>query len=108
MRNPSLNENSTLVNKFNFSPDSELNFLANISPILSKMSTGPNTLSLENSDISNMEAFLNQNLINFEDILKLIVIGDKNVGKSLFINRFISDVTDDAEGSIYKYTPTER
>ena len=66
-RYPSLNKNSALVNKFNFlqnSPDSELNFLpVNISPIISKMSTGPNTLSLENSDISNMEAFLNQNLI---------------------------------------------
>jgi hypothetical protein len=80
----------------------------NISPMISKLSTGPNTLSSENSDFSNMEAFLNQNLINFEDIIKLIVIGDKSVGKSLFVNKFISDSSDESELNLSKYTPTER
>lgn len=73
----------------------------NISPMIS---TGPNTL--ENSDFSNMEVFLNQNLINFDDIIKIIVIGDKGVGKSLYVNRFTSDVERDID--LGKYTPTER
>ena len=71
-------------------------------------STGPGTYSMENSNISNMEAFLNQNLINFTDILKLIVVGDKSVGKSLFINRFISDSETDDRNCGVKYTPTDR
>jgi hypothetical protein len=80
----------------------------NISPIISKLSTGPNTLSLENPDFSNMEVFLNQNLINFDDIIKIIVIGDKGVGKSLYVNRFTLDSSDENCMNLSKYVPTER
>lgn len=79
----------------------------NISPMISKNSTEPNTLC--NSDMSNMEAFMSQNLINFQDILKLIVIGDKSVGKTLFVNRFVNDFDTSTETSeLLKYNPTER
>jgi hypothetical protein len=89
--------------------DKESNFnTAKQSPLASKISTAPNTLSLENSNISNMEAFLNQNLINFEHILKFMVIGDKATGKSLFVNRFISEISDMDTVLKTSYIPTER
>jgi hypothetical protein len=79
----------------------------NISPMISKNSTEPNTLC--NSDMSNMEAFMSQNLINFQDILKLIVIGDKSVGKTLFVNRFVNDFDSPTNtNELLKYYPTER
>lgn len=82
-----------------------------ISPEASKKSTANNTLSIENSGISNLEAFVNQNLINFDEILKFILIGDKGVGKSLFVNKYISEENDSkseqSRDSTTKYAPTE-
>lgn len=37
---------------------------------------------------SNLENILNQNLIISEDVIKIIVVGDKAVGKSFFVNKF--------------------
>jgi hypothetical protein len=105
-------EGNININKFSpgikFIDGSRDSLSLNISPMISKLSTGPNTLSLENSDFSNMEVFLNQNLINFDDIIKIILIGDKGVGKSLYVNRFTSDSNDERGIDLSKYTPTER
>lgn len=74
---------------FSYDPENKL------SPTTSKDSTALNTLSngynSHGMSPENMENFLNQNLINFNDILKFLVIGDKSVGKTLFINKFINN-----------------
>jgi hypothetical protein len=75
----------------------------NLKISLSKYSTEDNTFSFGNSQI---EAIVSQNFINFEHIFKLIIIGDKAVGKTLFIDRFVSDPNQNKEE--YKtYVPTE-
>lgn len=75
----------------------------NLKMSMSKNSLDANTLSYENSQ---MEAIINQNVINFEQILKLIVIGDKSVGKTLFIDRFICD--ENVKTNVNKiFVPTE-
>jgi len=67
-------------------------------------STEANTLS---SQDSHMEAIIRENVINFDYIFKLMVIGDKSAGKTYFIDRFISDENfNKNERKIY--TPTER
>ena len=75
-------ENENLINGQSGSTIEMMNIKLNDqvnSTLKSKNSTGPNTIStLEGSGngmgISNMEAFLNQNLINFEDILNKSII----------------------------------
>ncbi len=84
--------------KFRDEPKSLLHSLGYFSSTVG--SAGLSTLA--NSGISDQEAFLSQNLINFCDILKLIVIGDRMVGKTFFVNRFVSESFPD------KYRPTER
>ena len=54
-------------------------------------STNPDSIALENNNSSYSESFYNQNIINFEEVLKIIVIGDKGVGKSLLVNRLVSE-----------------
>ena len=72
--------------------------------INTKNSTEANTLSSNNS---HMEAIIRENVINFDHIIILMVIGDKSVGKTYFIDRFISDENfNKNERRIY--TPTER
>jgi len=88
-------------------PEKE-NLLKNyeFSQLENKNSTKPDSIGLENTNYSNNETFLNQNLINYEEVLKLIVIGDKAVGKTLLVNRFVSDRLDDSNQS-KGYIPTE-
>jgi hypothetical protein len=76
------------------------------SPIENKNSTKPDSIGLDNTNYSNHETFLNQNLIDYEEVLKLIVIGDKAVGKTLLVNRFVSDKLVDLYES-KGYIPTE-
>jgi hypothetical protein len=71
-----------------------------ISSIFSESSTAANTNISNNI---NLEAFYSQNFINFDDILKVFLIGDKAVGKSLFISKFLNLSEDEN-----KYAPTER
>jgi hypothetical protein len=82
--------NESLHMKNSDSPSNEQNLRdsLNLKMSMSKNSTEANTLSFENSQ---MEALINQNVIDFEHILKMIVIGDKGVGKTSFIDRFVSD-----------------
>ncbi len=77
------------------------------SPSVDKNSTRPDSISLDNANYSNNETFLTQNLINYEEVLKLIVIGDKAVGKSLLVNRFLSDKISDTIRESNSYIPTE-
>jgi len=110
--NPCYKNNTFTQTFLNNDKDDIFNFtnINKFSPHLSKNSTAQNTMSCENSNstISNIEAFLNQNLINFDDILKFIVIGEKAVGKSLFVNKFISNSNSEFEANMSnKYLPTE-
>lgn len=84
------------------------NYLANnLSPCLNNSnSTGANTFLFHNEElpISSVDTFISQNVISFDAIVKLIVIGDKAVGKSLFTERCLSsDIVLDGI-----YNPTER
>jgi hypothetical protein len=101
------NKSNTYTNIF-LTKDNDFESLkANkLSPFISKHSTATNTFSMENNYNSNScnENFLNQNLINFDEILKLILIGEKGVGKSLFI----SNMTKEKEGNDLAYKPTQR
>jgi hypothetical protein len=56
------------------------------------------TMSTENAS---KDAFFSQNLINFEEILKFVIIGDRAVGKTLFVNKFLG-----AESNTSEYKPT--
>jgi len=74
-----------------------------------KGSTKPDSINLENQNFSvNSEMFLNQNLITYEEVVKIIVIGDKAVGKSLLVKKFTFDKSIDnnlCENN--GYAPTE-
>lgn len=73
-----------------------------LSPLASN-STQSHTTTEELS-LTNVDAIMSQNLVHFDAVAKLIVIGDKSVGKSLLIERFLSpEVNFDG-----KYIPTER
>ncbi len=79
------------------------------SPLENKSSTKPDSISLENPNFcNNSEAFLNQNLINYEEVVKIIVIGDKAVGKSLLIKKFVSEkIIENNTWESNSYSPTE-
>jgi hypothetical protein len=78
--------------------------LNQISPNKFKDSTSLSTLPNSGvSFFSDQENFLNQNLISFSDIIKLIVIGDRMVGKTLFVDKLVSNSQD-----VSKYCPTQR
>jgi len=68
-------------------------------------STNPDSIALENNNSFYSETFYNQNIINFEEVLKIIVIGDKGVGKSLLVNRLVSEKSSNRISS--GYIPTE-
>ena len=61
------------------------------------------------TDILNND-LIKQNLDISEETLKLVLIGDSNIGKSLFINRILKDTTTNEHKhyhhSLYKYNPT--
>jgi hypothetical protein len=67
-----------------------------ISPDLSKNCTA------STGEVSQNDAFVSQNLRKHDDILKLIVLGDKTVGKSLFISKITNENCQES------YMPTER
>jgi hypothetical protein len=75
------------------------NLTLNKSSLTSSMSTNP-SISINNPSVQNI---IKQNLVLSEEVVKLILIGDKAVGKSLFINRMINE-TDNS--IIDKYIPT--
>jgi hypothetical protein len=78
--------------------------LNQISPNKLKDSTSSSTFPNSGvSFFSDQENFLNQNLISFSDIIKLIVIGDRMVGKTLFVDKLVSNSQD-----VSKYCPTQR
>ena len=92
------------INALSVYGNNKLSSCNKLSSNLSRGSTAVNTLSLENNEaINQIESFLSQNLINFDEILKFIVIGDKSTGKSLFVNRFTSGLN---SLSNMKYQPT--
>ncbi len=84
-----------------FSKDS-MNFKLSINT--QNSTEADDTFTFENS---HMEAIIRENVINFEQIFKLIVIGDKTVGKTLLIDRFITD-ENHLQRDNRVYIPTER
>ena len=97
------NEALQLKNQDSSSKEEISKDFLNLKISLSKNSTEDNTFSFENSQI---EAIVSQNFINFEHIFKLIVIGDKAVGKTLFVDRFVSDRNPKKQEN-KSYVPTE-
>lgn len=60
--------------------------------LISEINISPTTKSTgsNHSDDSNpnfKEFFLNQNIINYDDLLKIVIIGETGAGKSLFISK---------------------
>ena len=68
-----------------------------------KFSKRINNLSLStlSDEIEIDENFINQNVITYDDSIKLIVLGEKRVGKSLLVQKLISK-----ENYYYEYKPT--
>ena len=68
-----------------------------------KFSKRINNLSLStlSDEIEIDENFINQNVITYDDSIKLIVLGEKRVGKSLLVHKLISKEKYD-----YEYKPT--
>ena len=59
------------------------------------------SLSTLSDEIEIDENFINQNVITYDDSIKLIVLGEKRVGKSLLVQKLISK-----ENYDYEYKPT--
>ena len=59
------------------------------------------SLSTLSDEIEIDENFINQNVITYDDSIKLIVLGEKRVGKSLLVQKLISKGNYD-----YEYKPT--
>ena len=59
------------------------------------------SLSTFSDEIEIDENFINQNVITYDDSIKLIVLGEKRVGKSLLVQKLISK-----ENYDYEYKPT--
>ena len=59
------------------------------------------SLSTLSDEIEIDENFINQNVITYDDCIKLIVLGEKRVGKSLLVQKLISK-----ENYDYEYKPT--
>lgn len=93
--------NNSFTNSFLSENDIVSSLYNKLSPMISKNSTLSTSNSTENSMTLEI---MNKNLINFDEILKFIVIGEKAVGKSLLISKIISNDTE-YKG---KYIPTER
>lgn len=74
----------------------------NISP--TTKSTGSNRSG--DNDHNYKEFFLNQNIINYDDLLKIVVIGETAVGKSLFISQ-LNNHTKTSFNQTNTYCPTK-
>ena len=59
------------------------------------------SLSTLSDEIEIDENFINQNVITYDDSIKLIVLGEKKVGKSLLVQKLISK-----ENNEHEYKPT--
>lgn len=55
------------------------------------LSTFSNTVIQDDSNINLKESFISQNLIVYDELIKLIVIGNKGAGKSLFIKKIMNE-----------------
>lgn len=100
------NSHKCLFMAESFSDKENLLSISESSPLENKISTKSDSIGLEIVNYSNNEIFSNQNLINYEEVMKLIVIGDKGVGKTLLVNRFVSDRNSDTIMD-NGYIPTE-
>ena len=79
------------------SPSNSKNFLFGSSesksnfPYVNENSTNKFRLNKNNPFVdipkTNLENIINQNLIITDEVIKMIIIGDKGVGKSLFVNK---------------------
>lgn len=59
-----------------------------------------NTLSTFSNTVVQDESFISQNLIVYDELIKLIVIGNKGAGKTLFIKKIMNEDTNNS------YIPT--
>lgn len=71
----------------------------NISP--TTKSTGSNHSDDYNPNFK--EFFLNQNIINYDDLLKIVIIGETGVGKSLFVSK----LNQSKSSTCNEYCPTK-
>ena len=67
--------------------------------------TNSQALCNASTDVNSIQSLILQNLETFHQTLKIIVIGDKCVGKSLFISKLIQG---DNFDSSFSYQPTKR
>lgn len=55
------------------------------------LSTFSNTIMQDDSNINLRESFISQNLIVYDELIKMIVIGSKGAGKTLFIKKIMNE-----------------
>lgn len=100
LKNNIINSIDSKIQSLNFSTTQN----SGISPFLLSEKTNPiSNLSSIKFPNENMENFISQNLIITDEVVKLIVIGSKGVGKTLLIDKICENIK-----VSQNYEPTQR